>query len=177
MEQLDRISAGFALYIFESTIHDTFGNRLLAVQHQNVDKLAYHHVAEFGIGDDLAFFGSVASRHKLFLFLLGPFRAVFGAPLPAITDTLRIQRAADNVVANPGQILNPATADHDDRVVPSHSYKLAATLQAKNGGENPMLLRVNKKAGHGAGKPTKQIIHEIAEKWAFLMYEMGEVLN
>jgi len=70
-----------------------------------------------------------------------------------------------------------STADHDDRVVPSHSYKLAATLQAKNGGENPMLLRVNKKAGHGAGKPTKQIIHEIAEKWAFLMYEMGEVLN
>jgi prolyl oligopeptidase len=66
-----------------------------------------------------------------------------------------------------------STGDHDDRVVPSHSYKLAAELQLKNGGENPMLLRVHAKSGHGAGKPTNQVIREIAETWAFILNEMS----
>ncbi|MAV58892.1 MAG: S9 family peptidase, partial [Candidatus Marinimicrobia bacterium] len=55
-----------------------------------------------------------------------------------------------------------STADHDDRVVPLHSYKLAATLQAKQNGKNPILLQVHSKSGHGAGKPTEKIIKEIA---------------
>ena len=67
-----------------------------------------------------------------------------------------------------------STGDHDDRVVPSHSYKLAAELQLKNGGDNPMLLRVHGKSGHGSGKPTNQVIREIAEKWSFILYEMDE---
>jgi len=66
-----------------------------------------------------------------------------------------------------------STGDHDDRVVPSHSYKLAAELQLKNGGDNAMLLRVHDKSGHGAGKPTNQVIREIAETWAFILNEMG----
>ncbi|MCB0265973.1 MAG: S9 family peptidase, partial [Calditrichaeota bacterium] len=61
------------------------------------------------------------------------------------------------------------TADHDDRVVPGHSYKFAAALQAAQGGDKPTLIRIETKAGHGAGKPTSKIIEEAADKWAFLM--------
>lgn len=61
------------------------------------------------------------------------------------------------------------TADHDDRVFPAHSFKFAAALQAAQGcDENPVLIRIEQKAGHGAGKPTSKIIDEIADKWAFL---------
>jgi len=65
------------------------------------------------------------------------------------------------------------TADHDDRVVPAHSFKYAATLQDFQGGNDPILIRIGKSAGHGAGKPTSQRIKEIAEKWAYMFYEMG----
>lgn len=61
------------------------------------------------------------------------------------------------------------TADHDDRVVPAHSFKFAAALQAAQAGEKPVLIRIETKAGHGAGKPTAKIIEEIADKWAFLV--------
>ncbi|HEY9808741.1 MAG TPA: prolyl oligopeptidase family serine peptidase [Halomicronema sp.] len=61
------------------------------------------------------------------------------------------------------------TADHDDRVVPAHSFKFAATLQENHSGENPVLIRIETKAGHGAGKPTAKIIEELADKWAFLV--------
>ncbi|TWT45190.1 Prolyl endopeptidase [Phycisphaerae bacterium RAS1] len=61
------------------------------------------------------------------------------------------------------------TADHDDRVVPSHSFKFAATLQAAHSGEAPILIRIETRAGHGAGKPTTKIIEEAADKWAFLV--------
>ncbi|NEZ61704.1 S9 family peptidase [Leptolyngbyaceae cyanobacterium CCMR0082] len=61
------------------------------------------------------------------------------------------------------------TADHDDRVVPAHSFKFAATLQAVHQGDNPVLIRIETKAGHGAGKPTAKIIEEVADKWAFLV--------
>lgn len=60
------------------------------------------------------------------------------------------------------------TADHDDRVVPAHSFKFAAALQEVDSGDNPLLIRIETKAGHGAGKPTTKIIEEAADKWAFL---------
>ena len=61
------------------------------------------------------------------------------------------------------------TADHDDRVVPAHSFKFAAALQAAHGGDAPVLIRIDMKAGHGAGKPTAKIIEEAADKWGFLV--------
>ena len=64
------------------------------------------------------------------------------------------------------------TADRDDRVVPAHSFKFAAALQAANGSDRPQLIRIETRAGHGAGKPTSKQIEEVADKWAFLLYEM-----
>jgi prolyl oligopeptidase len=61
------------------------------------------------------------------------------------------------------------TADHDDRVVPAHSFKFAAALQTAHTGEAPVLIRIETKAGHGAGKPTAKIIEEISDRWAFLV--------
>jgi prolyl oligopeptidase len=65
------------------------------------------------------------------------------------------------------------TADHDDRVVPAHSFKFAATLQEKQGGDAAVLIRIETNAGHGAGKPTDKAIEEIADKWAFMFSNMG----
>jgi prolyl oligopeptidase len=65
------------------------------------------------------------------------------------------------------------TADHDDRVVPSHSFKFISTLQEKGAGTNPYLIRVDVKAGHGAGKPTSLQIQEWADIWSFVYYNMG----
>lgn len=65
------------------------------------------------------------------------------------------------------------TADHDDRVVPAHSFKFAATLQEMNDGTNPTLIRIESKAGHGAGKPTSKQIEEAADIWSFVMYHLG----
>ena len=65
------------------------------------------------------------------------------------------------------------TGDHDDRVVPAHSFKFAATLQAYNDGTNPTLIRIETKAGHGAGKPTSKQIEEAADIWSFVMYNLG----
>ncbi len=64
------------------------------------------------------------------------------------------------------------TADHDDRVVPAHSFKFAAQLQADNDGTNPTLIRIETKAGHGAGKPTGKQIEEAADIWSFVMYNL-----
>ncbi|HEX2981269.1 MAG TPA: prolyl oligopeptidase family serine peptidase [Anaerolineaceae bacterium] len=61
------------------------------------------------------------------------------------------------------------TADHDDRVFPAHSFKFSAALQAAQGGEAPVLIRVETRAGHGAGKPTDLVIEEAADMWAFLV--------
>ncbi len=69
------------------------------------------------------------------------------------------------------------TADHDDRVVPAHSFKFAAALQAAHKGENPVLIRIETKAGHGAGKPTAKQIEEATDKWAFLAHELGVDVN
>lgn len=65
------------------------------------------------------------------------------------------------------------TGDHDDRVVPAHSFKFAAALQEAQSCSNPVLIRIETKAGHGAGKPTSMIIEEQADKWAFMLYNMG----
>jgi prolyl oligopeptidase len=65
------------------------------------------------------------------------------------------------------------TGDHDDRVVPAHSFKFAASLQAAQGCDNPVLISIETKAGHGAGKPTDMVIQEQADKWAFLFWNMG----
>ena len=65
------------------------------------------------------------------------------------------------------------TADHDDRVVPAHSYKFTARLQACHKGNNPVLIRIDKKAGHGAGKPTSKLIDEATDQWAFTFYNLG----
>jgi prolyl oligopeptidase len=65
------------------------------------------------------------------------------------------------------------TGDHDDRVVPAHSFKFAAALQEAQSCPNPVLIRIETKAGHGAGKPTSMIIAEQADKWAFMLYNMG----
>ncbi|HEX5736080.1 MAG TPA: prolyl oligopeptidase family serine peptidase [Blastocatellia bacterium] len=61
------------------------------------------------------------------------------------------------------------TADHDDRVVPGHSFKFAAAMQAAQACANPVLIRVETKAGHGAGKPISKMIEEIADRWGFLV--------
>ncbi|MGH7605828.1 MAG: prolyl oligopeptidase family serine peptidase [Gemmatimonadales bacterium] len=64
------------------------------------------------------------------------------------------------------------TADHDDRVVPGHSFKYAAALQAAQAGPAPVLIRIETKAGHGAGKPTAKIIEEQTDRWAFLVHHL-----
>ncbi len=65
------------------------------------------------------------------------------------------------------------TADHDDRVVPAHSFKFAAGLQKAHTGNNPVLIRVDVDAGHGAGKPTAKILDEYSDVISFMMYNMG----
>ena len=65
------------------------------------------------------------------------------------------------------------TGDHDDRVVPAHSFKFAAELQAKQVGSNPVLIRIETNAGHGAGKPVSKTIEEAADLQAFTLYNMG----
>jgi len=66
-----------------------------------------------------------------------------------------------------------ATSDHDDRVVPGHSFKFAATMQADQAGPAPVLIRVETKAGHGAGKPISKIIDETADAWGFLAHNLN----
>lgn len=65
------------------------------------------------------------------------------------------------------------TADHDDRVVPAHTFKFMATLQEKNSGKNPVLIRIETRAGHGAGKPTSKQIEEAADIYSFIMFNLG----
>jgi len=74
-------------------------------------------------------------------------------------------------VAYPATLVT--TGDHDDRVVPAHSHKFIAALQAAQGGKAPVLTRIETKAGHGAGKPTAKIIEERADQWAFLTKALG----
>ncbi|MEJ6472798.1 prolyl oligopeptidase family serine peptidase [Pseudoalteromonas piscicida] len=65
------------------------------------------------------------------------------------------------------------TGDHDDRVVPAHSYKFAAELQSKHNGDNPTLIRIETNAGHGAGTPISKTIEQYADIYGFMLYNMG----
>lgn len=132
---------------------------------------------------------------------------LFGAALPAVgvMDMLRFQRftigwawvsdygSPDNLEEfqalykySPLHNIKPGTqypatfittADHDDRVVPAHSFKFAASLQAAQAGNAPILIRIQTKAGHGAGKPTSKVIEEIADSWAFLTRVLNMNVN
>jgi prolyl oligopeptidase len=131
---------------------------------------------------------------------------LFGACLPAVgvMDMLRFHKftigwawtsdygSADNAdefkalfAYSPYHNLKPGvkypptlvtTADHDDRVVPAHSFKFAARLQEYHAGDKPVLIRIETKAGHGAGKPTTKLIEETADKFGFLVKELGVAL-
>ncbi len=75
------------------------------------------------------------------------------------------------------QVKYPATlittGDHDDRVVPAHSFKFAATMQEDQQGDQPILIRIDHNAGHGSGKPTEKQIEEFSDIWAFVFYNLG----
>ena len=124
---------------------------------------------------------------------------LFGAALPAVgvMDMLRFHKftigwawvteygSADSVAQfpalyryspihnmKPGTKYPPTlvtTADHDDRVFPGHSFKFAAALQAAQAGPAPTLIRIETRAGHGAGKPTSKVIEEVTDQWSFLV--------
>jgi len=76
--------------------------------------------------------------------------------------------------AGPYPAIMVTTADHDDRVVPAHSFKYAATLQAADTGDKPKLIRIDSKAGHGAGKPIAKVIDEWADIYSFIFYNIGK---
>jgi prolyl oligopeptidase len=78
-------------------------------------------------------------------------------------------------VAYPATLIT--TGDHDDRVVPAHSFKFAATLQEVQKGNNPVLIRIETRAGHGGGKPTSKIIEEVSDVAAFTFYNLGVNIN
>lgn len=65
------------------------------------------------------------------------------------------------------------TADHDDRVVPAHSFKFISELQKKQAGDEPVLIRIDVDAGHGAGKPTSKVIEEWADVWSFVFWNLN----
>ncbi|MCE3228253.1 MAG: Family serine protease [Bacteroidetes bacterium] len=78
-----------------------------------------------------------------------------------------------NVAVNRYPATMVLTGDHDDRVVPAHSFKFAAALQEKNKSGDPMLIRIDVNAGHGAGKPTSKQIDEFADMWSFTFHHLG----
>lgn len=101
-------------------------------------------VVEYGSSDTLAHFKN--------LYGYSPIHNIKPANYPAVMVT---------------------TADHDDRVVPAHSFKYIATLQENQMGTNPVLIRVDVNAGHGAGKPLSKTIEEVADTYSFMLYNMG----
>jgi prolyl oligopeptidase len=118
-----------------------------------LDMLRYH---QFTAGAGWAFdYGTAQDSPEMFSYLKGysPYHNLReGVTYPATLVT---------------------TADHDDRVVPAHSFKFAARLQKAHKGDSPVLIRIETNAGHGAGKPTAKIIDEQADKWAFTFYNMN----
>ena len=117
-----------------------------------MDMLRYH---KFTAGAGWAYdFGTAQDSKEMFDYLhhYSPLHNVKPAKYPATMIT---------------------TADHDDRVVPAHSFKYAATMQENQKGTNPVLIRIETKAGHGAGRSTQQTILEETDKWSFMFYNMG----
>lgn len=132
---------------------DLFGVALPAVG--VMDMLRYH---KFTIGKYWASdYGTSEDSQEMFeyLYKYSPLHAIkSGVEYPAVLVT---------------------TADHDDRVVPAHSFKYIATLQEHYQGKNPVMVRIETKAGHGGGKPTAMIIEEYSDLWAFTMKSLGVV--
>ncbi|MEO1410839.1 MAG: prolyl oligopeptidase family serine peptidase [Bacteroidota bacterium] len=93
---------------------------------------------------------------------------------PEEFDYLVAYSPLHNVEARAYPATMVTTADHDDRVVPAHSFKFAATLQAHQEGDNPVLIRVETSAGHGAGTPTSKLIEEAADALSFMYYNFEE---
>ena len=119
-----------------------------------LDMLRYH---KFTAGAGWAYdYGTAADSKEMFeyLYKYSPLHNIKSASYPATLIT---------------------TADHDDRVVPAHSFKFAAMLQNNQQGLHPVLIRIETKAGHGAGTSTKQIIEQQKDKWSFMFYNMGIV--
>ena len=118
-----------------------------------MDMLRYH---KFTIGRFWATdYGTSEESEEMFkyLFQYSPVHSVKqGTKFPAILVT---------------------TADHDDRVVPAHSFKYISTIQEKGDGISPTLIRIETNAGHGAGKPTSKVIAEYADLWSFAFWNMG----
>ncbi len=118
-----------------------------------MDMLRYH---KFTIGWAWAGdYGTSADSKEMFEYLYGysPYHTIIkGGKYPAVLA---------------------GTADHDDRVVPAHTFKYMARLQEYNAGKLPVLVRIDVKAGHGAGKPTAKVIDEYTDMWSFLFYHLG----
>ena len=117
-----------------------------------MDMLRYH---KFTIGWAWAGdYGTSADNKEMFDYLLkySPIHNIQDVNYPAVMVT---------------------TADHDDRVVPAHSFKYIATLQEKYSGFNPVLIRIESKAGHGGGMPTSKQIEEYTDIWSFIFHNMG----
>ncbi len=118
-----------------------------------LDMLRYH---TFTAGAGWAYdYGTAEQSKEMFEYLLGY------SPVHNVKEG----------VEYPATLIT--TADHDDRVVPAHSFKFAAELQEKQSGTNPVLIRIDVNAGHGAGKPLSKIIEENADLQAFTLYNMG----
>ncbi len=130
---------------------DLFGVSLPAVG--VMDMLRYH---KFTIGRYWATdYGTSEDSEEMFKYLLGY------SPVHTVKEN----------VDYPAVLVT--TGDHDDRVVPAHSFKYIATLQEKHKGNNPTLIRIETQAGHGAGKPISKIIDEYTDVYSFLFQELG----
>ena len=118
-----------------------------------LDMLRYH---TFTAGAGWAFdYGTAEENEEMFKYLLG-YSPVHNVRSGTVYPSTMI-----------------TTADHDDRVVPAHSFKFAAELQDNHAGENPVLIRVETRAGHGAGRTTESVISEWADKYSFAWFSMG----
>lgn len=97
------------------------------------------------------------------------------ADSPEMAKYLRDYSPAHNIRndGTPYPAILVTTADHDDRVVPAHSFKYAAALQAADTGDAPKLIRIDSKAGHGGGKPIGKVIDEYTDIYSFIFYNLG----
>lgn len=118
-----------------------------------LDMLRYH---KFTAGAGWAYdYGTADDNPEMFRYLLGY------SPVHNIKEGINY----------PATLIT--TSDHDDRVVPAHSFKFAATLQAKHSGTNPVLIRIETNAGHGAGTPVSKSIEQYADLFSFTLWNMG----